>query len=216
MIRAVLYDHDGTLVDSLRVVVGATNAVLRARGLPEERGEVIIADMVYPTAPRMGRHAHTADAGEQRRLANEFYAAARTMVPEHVNLYPDVPAMLAAAAMRGLRQSVVSNNEGAFVRAVLGSLRLAAHFSCLYGEEDIPATKPDPRGLLQAAAVMDVPVAVCCYVGDSAGDCRAAHAAGMAAIGVTWGIHRRDEMTAMGFDVLIDRPGELAAVLSRL
>ena len=79
----------------------------------------------------------------------------------------------------------------------------------------MPAPKPDPRGIIKAAAAMQVACDACIYVGDSGGDAQAAHAAGMVAIGVTWGIHPRSAMAGMGFDGLIDAPHELLALLGR-
>ncbi len=211
-IRAVLYDHDGTLVDSLAVVVAASNAVLRHRQRPERPAAEIIKAMVLHTAPRMGFHAEIADPAVQLEMAAEFYAAAIHM-PEQVRVYSGVPEMVAAVARKGLAQGVISNNQGAFVRAALGFLDLSRHFGPLLGEEDIPAPKPSPSGLLLAAQLLGVAPADCMFVGDSPADAQAAAAAGMRGIGVTWGIHQRDEMVGMGFAQLIDHPHELLLVL---
>jgi phosphoglycolate phosphatase-like HAD superfamily hydrolase len=77
---AVLYDHDGTLVDSLPMVVAATNAVLVRHGFPAEPPQVVIDAMVYATTPRMGFHARGSDPALHPRLAEEFYAEARRLV----------------------------------------------------------------------------------------------------------------------------------------
>jgi HAD superfamily hydrolase (TIGR01509 family) len=205
----VIYDHDGTLVDSLAVVVAATNDVLRARGLPEHAPRAIIAAMVKPTGERMGFHARVEDPAEQRVLARVFYLSAHRIGPALARPYAGVPTVVRALRARGLAQGVVSNNEGRFVRAVMGALGLAEHFACLYGEEDIPAIKPDPSGPLAAAAAMRVDPRRCVFIGDSGGDALAGNAAGMRTIGVTWGIHAREEMLGLGFDALVDRPEEL-------
>ena len=208
----MVYDHDGTLVDSLAVVVEATNAVLAARGLPPRPAPEIIKAMVLHTAPRMGFHAGIADPAVQQALAGEFYAEAIRM-PERALVYDGVPALVAAIAARGLGQGVVSNNQGAFVRAAMAHLGLARDFGPLLGEEDIPAPKPSPSGLLLAAERLGVAPDECLFLGDSPTDAHAALAAGMHAVGVTWGIHGRDEMGSMGFAVLVDHPAEVLALL---
>ena len=206
--QAVLYDHDGTLVDSLAVVVAATNAVLAGRQLPERPAAEIIKAMVLATAPRMGFHAGVDDPVIQLAMAREFYAAAIHM-PERVRVYAGVPALLAAIAERGIPQGVISNNQGAFVRAAMRFLGLDGRFATLLGEEDVSATKPSPSGLLLAAQQVGVDPAHCVFVGDSPPDAQAAAAAGMRSIGVTWGIHTRDEMADMGFTCLVDQPHEV-------
>jgi HAD superfamily hydrolase (TIGR01509 family) len=206
--KAILYDHDGTLVNSLPVVVAATNAALTAAGFPAQPDHVVIKAMVLPTAPRMGFHSGVTDPVRLAHMAAEFYRHAN-LLPHHATAYPGVPALLAEVAARGIAQGVISNNQGAFVRRVVAALGLAQYLGPVLGEEDMPAPKPDPRGLLQAAASLGVRAQDCWFVGDAGPDREAARSAGMLAIGVTWGIHRRDELEALGFDRLIDAPGEL-------
>jgi phosphoglycolate phosphatase len=215
-ISGVLFDHDGTLVDTLAMVVTATNHVLAAHGRPQVDGAVIIAAMIYPTTERMARHAQVSDPALQRRLAADFVAAARGLSPALARPYPGVDDLLRALTARGVAMAVVSNNDGVFVRRVLAAHRLEHAFACAYGEEDMPAPKPHPGGVTRAAAVMARSAGECLYVGDSGGDALVAHAAGMRAVGVTWGIHTRAQLAEMGFDWLIDRPGELLDLLDRL
>ena len=209
---AVIYDHDGTLVDSLAVVVTATNAVLKSRMLRECPAHEVIKGMAYPTKSRMGLHAQVDDPDLQAQLASEFYVEMHR-IPQFCRLYPGVPELIDGVAARGLLQGMVSNNSGRFIRMAMAHLGLAPAFAVLLGEEDAPAPKPDSRGALLAAERLGVPPAQCLFVGDSPADCDAAHGAGMRAVGVTWGIHDRGEMAAMGFDVLIDRPEEMLGLL---
>jgi phosphoglycolate phosphatase len=123
-------------------------------------------------------------------------------------LYPGILEMLRVLAARGRAQAVVSNSEGAFIRSILGRLGAAPHLRVMIGEDDMPAPKPDPRGLL--ASLGPVPPHRAVYVGDSGTDLATARAAGLRAIGVTWGTHSRQELEPMGFDALVDTPLELA------
>lgn len=210
-VRAVLFDHDGTLVDSLPVVVEATNAVLVERGRPPLPAEAVVAGMILPTGPRMalagGWHGNL-----ERELAEAYYAAAIRLV-DRARAYAGIAAMLAQVTARGLPMAVVSNNESRFVHVAMAATGLDRWIAERLGECDIPAPKPDPRGLLVAAARLGIPSQDCIYVGDSPVDVRAAHAAGMRCIGVCWGTHRRDELANLPFDWLIDHPDQLAASL---
>ncbi len=212
----MIYDHDGTLVDSLAVavvvVVASTNAVLRDRGLPGRPASEIIKGMAYPTIPRMGLHAQLSEPTVLAELAREFYVAMQRL-PHLVRAYDGVPELIAEISVRRLPQGMVSNNSGAFIRAAMDHLRLAGSFTALLGEEDCHAPKPDHRGALLAAVHCGVDPASCLFIGDSPADCDAAHGAGMCAVGVTWVIHDADEMAAMGFDVLVGHPREIFGFL---
>ena len=209
---AIIYDHDGTLVDSLAVVVAATNATLVARGFSERPAPEIIKGMAHPTIPRLALHAGIADARLLATMADEFYAHMHAL-PHLCRVYAGVPEVLAAVAGRGLPQGLVSNNSGRFVRLALTHLGLVDHFRSILGEENVPAPKPDARGALLAAQECGVDPTACWFVGDSPADREAARGAGMRSIGVTWGIHDQDEMAAMGFDQLIDHPRQLLDLL---
>lgn len=211
---AILYDHDGTIVDSLAVVVAATNEVLVANGLAPAAPAAVVAGMVLPTGPRLGRHTGDTDLRRQTELAEAFYAAAHRL-PHLARPYPGIAALLAALHGRGVAQGVVSNNQGRFVRTVTAELGLAPWLGVQIGEEDMPAPKPDPRGLLLAAQRLGADPTRCWFVGDAAPDAQAAHAAGMRAVGVTWGTHSRTELLSQGFDLLVDRPDQILALLDR-
>jgi phosphoglycolate phosphatase len=214
-IRAVLWDHDGTVVDSIPIVVAASNEVLRARGLPEIPADEVRRGMALPTTPRMGSHARTDDPALRAQLAAEFYVAANRLGPDLARAYPGVGEAVAALA-RDYPQGLISNNSGTLVRRILATLGLAPHFRLAWGEEDVPAPKPDPRGIALAARELGAAPGECVYVSDGITDVRAARGAGMPIIGVTWGIHPREEMEAAGFDDLVETPEQLLETLRRI
>jgi phosphoglycolate phosphatase len=210
---AILYDHDGTLINSLPVVVAATNRVLERRGYRPELPADIVAGMVLATTPRMGHHARVSDPALQTLMAAEFYAEARELGPQHATPYAGVVDLLTAVAQRQLFQGVISNNQSDVVRLILTHLGLSELFSIMYGEDNVPVPKPHPAGLQQAAQVLGVPIQRCLFVGDSENDSEAAIAAGMPCVGVTWGIHPRSTIATLGFDHIIDHPRELLGLL---
>jgi len=215
-ILGVIFDHDGTLVDSLPAVVAATNHALRDAGLPEDDPERIVSAMVLATVPRMGFHAGVSDVGEQQRLAREFYRHFKVYGPGYSALYPGIADLLVQLAHRGAAMGVVSNNHGDLIRDIMSKLGIGSHFRCSVGEEDMPAPKPDPRGLLRVISDLGLRPWQCVYVGDSRIDAQVARAAGVRAFGVTWGISPRDEMEAYGFDLLLDHPREILGAVMAL
>jgi phosphoglycolate phosphatase-like HAD superfamily hydrolase len=208
----IIFDHDGTLVNSLAVVVQASNQLLAEFGHGEKPGREIVAGMVHPTAQRLGLLAGVADPRTQQDMARRYDELAVAGSGVAV-LYPGIAEMLASIAELGMAQAVLSNSAGAFIRGVLERLGVAARFMALIGEKDMPAPKPDPRGLLALVGHAGGVPGRAAYVGDSRTDLLTARAAGVRALGVTWGAHPRRELEPLGFDVLVDSPSELVAHL---
>jgi N-acetyl-D-muramate 6-phosphate phosphatase len=194
--RAVVFDHDGTLIDSAPAVVAATNAVLVAAGLPPSSSAAIVAGMALPTAPRMGVHAGISDPVRCAGLAAAFYDAFRRSLSAPA--FPGMADVVAGLAASGRPIAVVSNNEGRSVRSLLATAGMLHHCRVAWGEEDVPAPKPDPRGLALAAARLGLRPEACVYVGDAPVDAAAATAAGMDSILVSWGVHPRPGLIATG------------------
>lgn len=212
--RAVIYDHDGTLVDSLAIVVAATNAVLGGCGVPPRPRAEVIAGMVHPTGLRMGMLLGVNGAAEQARLAAAFYDHAFALGTTHATVYDGIADLVNGLVAEGLPQGVVSNNQGRLVRRLLAHLGLGPAFGTVIGEEDMPAPKPDPRGLVACAHRLGVDPAAAVYVGDTIGDLDTAKAAGMPCIGVTWGITPRTVLEEAGFVAVVDAPADIADLIA--
>lgn len=208
--RAVIYDHDGTLIDSLDLVVAATNGVLADLGVPALPRDEVIAGMVHPTGRRMGLIVGEEDSEAQARLATAFYDRAFTLGTDHARVYPGIADLVVALAAAGLSQGVVTNNQGRLARRILAHLGLSHAIAVVVGEEDMPAPKPDPRGLVACARRLGVEPAEAIYVGDTVGDLDTARAAGMPCIGVTWGITPRNVLEQADFFAVVDEPEEIA------
>jgi phosphoglycolate phosphatase len=211
----VVFDHDGTLVDSLAVVVQTSNQVLVTFGKDPKPAPEIVAGMIHPTAPRLGLLAGIVDPHIQKEMAR-MYGELALRNSQLAVLYPGIEEMLAAIGCRGMSQAVLSNSESIFIRSILERLGVASHFICLVGEDDMPAPKPDPRGLLAILGRAGCDPSRASYVGDSRTDLQTARAAGIRAIGVSWGAHPRKELEELGFDVLVDSPSQLARLASWL
>jgi HAD superfamily hydrolase (TIGR01509 family) len=209
---AVVWDFDGTLVNSPLAVLAATNAALAGLGFAAISLETVKAGMVLATIPRMASHAGIA-AEDPRAvvLSEDFYRHAQREFPLRAVVYPGIADLLRELAARGVPMALVTNNHGAIARATLARAGLADRFTAILGDGDTPSHKPDPRGAWMGAAACGVDPAACAYIGDSAVDRDTARAAGMAAIGVCWGTTPRAGL--IGFDALADRPEELLRLI---
>ncbi len=207
-IKAVIWDFDGTLVDSPVAVQAATNVALAEFGHAAVSLDAVKAGMVKPTIPRMAWHAGVDEGDPQARLLNDaFYRHATLLFPQTAKPFIGIVELVQRLAVP---QAVVTNNLGTMVRETLARIGLLDAMCSVLGDGDLPAAKPDPRGAWMAAAACGIAPADCAYVGDSAVDREVARAAGMMAIGVTWGTTPRERMA--GFDLLVDDPAELRCI----
>jgi phosphoglycolate phosphatase len=211
-IDMVVFDHDGTLVNSLAVVVEASNGVLSTFGHEQRSASEIVAGMVHPTAPRLGLLAGVTDPEIRKQMAR-LYGDLALRCSGLATLYPGIEGMLKELQDWGFQLAVLSNSEGVFIRTILERLGVACRFFRLVGEDDMPSPKPDPAGLLRTLELSKSLPQRSVYVGDSRTDLETARAAGLIAIGVTWGAHRRSELKDLGFDALVDEPSQLTVLL---
>ncbi len=212
-LHGVVYDHDGTLIDSIDLVVEATNAALTSEGHAEASREKIMRGMVFPTLERMGFHVGSDDPALRAWLAERYYASAWRIGAARARPYPGVAALLEEVQRQGLRQALLSNNQGDFVRQILSAHGLDRWLDPILGEEDVPAPKPAGEGVLAIARQWRCVPGAIVLVGDSAADAGAARAAGCCSVGVSWGTHGRSELESAGFTGIIDRPEDLPALL---
>ncbi len=209
--NALIFDHDGTLVDSIDAVVICTNDILVSRDCPAQSELEIRKGMAYPTLDRFAYHSGISDPQELARMASDFYTLMNEKGVDHVKLYPHIKKALDSLASRGYSLGMVTNNQGFFVRRAAARLRYAYDFEVILGEENVPLPKPDPRGLLQACAGLGADPENCWYIGDGKPDYQVARAAGLKAGMVSWGAHPREELEALKPDALWDSPEELEA-----
>lgn len=210
---SVLFDLDGTLLDTLDDLTDATNAVLAASGYPARtRAEVrqFVGNGIRLLMAR-ALPAGTCEAEIRRRLAlfRTIYAA---NMKNHTGPYPGIPAMLDAMQARGVQMAIVSNKFDPAVQDLCRAY-FSPWISVAIGERPGVRKKPAPDGVFEAARSLGAPLADVLYVGDSDVDVQTARNAGIACVGVTWGFRDRAVLEAAGADYLIDRPDELEALL---
>jgi phosphoglycolate phosphatase len=210
---AALFDLDGTLVDSLEDIGRSVNHALGLLGLPGHplgayRGFVGegVRHLLVRAAP-----AGTGPSALEALLGH-YQAHYQAHLLAHTRPYPGVVEVLAACAARGQRLAVLSNKGHAFTGALVRGLLPGVPFAEVWGErpERFPR-KPDPAAALALARELGVAPAACAFVGDTAVDVRTALAAGMTAVGVTWGFRPEEVRAEAG--VVVEDAAALARVL---
>ncbi len=209
MSRALVFDLDGTLADTLADVAGAMNRSLARAGLPGHAPgayRFLIGDGVVELARR------ALPPGSALRL-DEIVAGFREIYAEHLldetKPYPGIPELLAELRARKVPSAVLSNKPEDATRAIVDRLFPAHSFATVAGQRPDRPRKPDPTVALAIARDLGVPPAETLLVGDSKTDMLTATAVGMVPIGVLWGFRDRAELEAHGARAVIERPSEL-------
>jgi len=216
MTRAVLFDLDGTLLDTLEDLADAVNAALAALGFPEHSVAAyryFVGDGVETLMRRALPPAAAADGSQLSRAVDLQRAEYRRRWHAKTRPYPGVPDLLGELERRGIRMAVLSNKPDAFVGEMVRHFFPAVRFEVARGARPGVAVKPDPGSALGIAAEMGVPAADFLYLGDTNTDMRTAIGAGMTPVGALWGFRTEEELRASGAEVLISRPADLVGLL---
>ncbi|MFW6189625.1 MAG: HAD family hydrolase [Planctomycetota bacterium] len=213
---AVIFDLDGTLLDTLRDLADSTNAVLRRHGHPARavsEYRAIVGDGIHNQVRRALPERVQPDADALERLVREVRSEYAKRWDEHTRPYPGVPALLNALEAREVPKAVLSNKPHDFTVRVVGRLLTEWEFRTVRGAGPDTPLKPDPAGALETARALEATPERVLYVGDTDTDMRTARAAGMPAVGALWGFRQAAELQQAGADELIERPGELLDLL---
>jgi len=215
MVRAVIFDLDGTLLDTLEDIGRAANRVLAANGCPEHPlvsykyfvgdGAAVLFQRALPEGLGHG------DLLERcLREFREDYGRTWNVATEP---YPGIPELLDGLAGRGIRMSVFSNKPHAITEACVRGLLPDWSFDVVLGHKEGEPKKPDPSGALAIAGQTGVRPDEFLYLGDTGTDMDTAHRAGMRPIGALWGFRTREELEAHGAERLLEHPTELMHLL---
>jgi len=212
---AVLFDLDGTLLNTLDDLADSCNIVLQEMGLPTHATDAyryFVGDGVEILARRVlpeGRRSDGDVAAFVPRMRT-VYAARETL---KTRPYPGVPEMLDELTRRGLPLAVLSNKPDEATRSVVGKLLGIEHFALIRGALPGVPKKPDPAAAIGIAAELDIPPASFLYLGDTGTDMRTATGAGMYPVGALWGFRDRRELVDGGAAVVIEAPRGVVGVL---
>lgn len=212
-IKLLIFDLDGTLIDSRLDLVHSVNAMLRHFGRPELPGEVV-ASYVGDGAPVLVRRAlgDPKDERFMKEALDYFLAYYRVHKLDHTHIYEGIKESLAAIqSSNGVtrKMAVLSNKPVHPSRAIVEALGLGQFFVHVYGGNSFPTKKPDPEGarsLLKETKTRPHEAAI---IGDSSVDVLTGRNAGIWTCGVTYGFAPHTLCEAPP-DVVVDKPRELA------
>lgn len=208
--RGVLFDLDGTLLDSAPDMVEAINILRRRHGEPDMPHDTMRAHVSKGARAMIGASFGHLDPDAREALVKPFLDAYEGILGRHCVLFDGIADMLEALEADGVRWGIVTNKPEYLAKQLMPILGWSERCGVLIGGDSLPERKPHPLPLLHSAEVIGVAAQDCVYVGDDERDIVAARAAGMPSIVALWGYRLPgvDPLDWRG-DTMIEQPHEL-------
>jgi phosphoglycolate phosphatase len=211
MKKAVIFDLDGTLADTIEDLANATNRMLSRRGLPTHdlaQYKLMVGDGFRNLVTRaLPENLRSDDYIELARAEASADYALRCL--ERSTPYPGIIELLAALAAKAVASAVLSNKPDALAKKVIAGLFPDDGFAFVRGETPLFPRKPDPASALDLCARIGASPDETLYLGDSGVDMKTAKAAGFFALGALWGFRGEKELSEAGADALLHSPLDL-------
>lgn len=215
--RAVIFDLDGTLADTLESIASAVNTCLGKLGrkaIPLDDYRYLVGDGLRPLCVRVLRDGAGDPSDEMvEQLETDVKDHYSRHLLDHVALYDGILELLVRLGNDGVLLAVCSNKPDRHTRLLVKALIPSGTFGAVLGARDDLPRKPDPASALQVALRLGVAPSDCLFVGDTSIDMETARNAGMIPVGVSWGFRPRDELEKAGARHIVDRPEKIAALI---
>ncbi len=213
--QAIIFDLDGTLLDTIDDIASSMNAVLDFYGFPMhevDKYKLMVGDGMEMLVRRALPENHRDDStvAECSGRMNEIYTQNwhRFTKP-----YPGIESMLTELGRDSVRMAILSNKPHDFTRMVVSQLLGNWEFEQVLGAREGVPKKPDPSAALEIAQSMSLSTSKFLYCGDTGTDMKTAVGSGMHAVGVLWGFRDAHELTANGARILLKKPEDIFQLL---
>ena len=213
--KAVLFDLDGTLLDTLDDLADSMNASLMRFGFTPKSVETykyLIGDGLVNLVSRALPADHRDEATINKVISTQWDEYSRNWANK-THPYEGIPDLLDALQNRGIAMCILSNKPDDFTQVIVQKFLSRWKFAVVRGQREDTPIKPNPHAANQIARKLEITPDAFLYAGDSNTDMRTANAAGMFAVGVLWGFRPRDELIAAGARELAERPRDLLNLL---
>lgn len=211
----LIFDLDGTLVDSLDGIAASLNHALHASNLPTHSHDAVRGFIGNGARVLIERGTPAGSADSLIEVVEQAFKAHYDLHwPAGTIAYNGIEDLLETLQRQGHELAVLSNKPHPFTEAMVARLFPTIRFAVVLGQRAGIPHKPDPTGALEIAATLGLAPAQCCVIGDSTMDIETALNAGMRPVAVTWGFHDRERLIAAGATSLADDPAALMSVIS--
>lgn len=214
--KAVLFDLDGTLINSLHDIADSMNRVLEKKGYQTHDYDAYryfigrgLYNLVSRTLPETEKTEQNI-----KNLYQELLRDYEVNLLQKTVLYRGIPDLLDALVSKGIHLTILSNKADNFTKTIAAELLKSWPFEVVLGSGDNVPRKPDPTGALMVCEALKLQPADFLYIGDTSTDMQTALAAGMYPVGVTWGFRTQKELLENGAKTIIDHPMELMGLFT--
>lgn len=209
--EAIIFDLDGTLIDTIEDLANSMNYVLISRGFPAHdlTAYKYFVGAGMQNLVRQALPATERDTGTVEECLKAMTAEYSQHLMEKTALYPGIPELLDALTARKTKMTILSNKPDQFTKTIVEKLLSPWHFELVAGSKENVPRKPDPTAALEIAKLLGIPPAKFLYLGDTGIDMQTATRAGMFPVGVLWGFRNREELLANGAKKLIGNPPDI-------
>lgn len=210
MMKAVLFDLDGTFADTAPDLARAVNAMRAERGLPP-----VAAEATRPVTSRGARgllgvgFGITPEHPDYASMREEFLMFYAGGLCVETRLFPGMSDLLEGIAARDMTWGIVTNKAERYAKPLIGLLPACERCACVVGGDTTPFTKPHPEPLYAAARLLGIEASACVYVGDDRRDVEAGRAAGMKTIAVRYGYLDGGDPDSWGADAVVNCPQDV-------
>lgn len=215
MTELIIFDLDGTLLDTIGDLSVACNAVLAVRDLPQHSYDDYcrfvgngIMRLVERALPEELRTPETVAS-----VRADFVKYYTEHIDRHTKPYAGISELVAELSARGVKLAVASNKFQAGTEKLVRLFFPDVAFVAVLGQREGIPLKPDPAVVEEILILTGVPRERTLYVGDSGVDMQTASCAGLRSVGVTWGFRTREELEQSGAHWIVDRPDEIRSLL---
>lgn len=211
--QTILFDLDGTLIDSVDLIVDSYHHAYSVHGLPPQSRDTILAGIGTPLRSVFGQIT------EDAATINQWIATYREYNLAHhdtrVRAYPGAVAMVQQLRASGYRIGLVTSKNHAGAVRGLTLVGLADAIEVIVGADDVVNPKPHPEPVEHAISALQASPDSCLFVGDSHHDIHAGRSAGTWTAGITWGPFNRSHLEMAAPDYICDTPEELVQLINR-
>ena len=209
--KGIIFDLDGTLLDTLEDLADAANATLEHFGFPvhaKDSYRYFVGEGLKTLMQRIvpGTNATDDELNRYMKKFGEIYSQNWNV---HSAPYQGVSEMIASLSAAGLQLAVLSNKPHGFTEICVETFFPEKPFVYVYGQREGIPKKPDPAGALELAEKMGLGVEEILYVGDTSTDMKTGNSAGMKTIGVEWGFRERAELEENNAWKIVSIPAEV-------
>ena len=218
MNKAIIFDLDGTLLDTLEDIAISANFALTTLGFnaePIEKYRYFVGEGVFKLFENIfAKTPQTQEVIQEAvRLFESHYAK---QFNQNTKLYDGVSKMLTFLQTRGFKMAILSNKPDSFTKMCAVKYLRSWKFDVVFGARNGVPRKPHPQGALDISTLLEIEPHRCYYLGDTMIDMQTANSAGLIALGALWGFREEDELREHGAKHLVKTPSEVIKLLAEV